>query len=139
MTDKKIDRNIKKTRDFIESWKSFYTIFKGVLSKSTIDKKKEEEFLSTKGLISVRYEDLMDDIGVRPSMRVLKSDSIYNVLSLDELSTISDESLRNIGQQWKNSFSLLEALLSRLERNKKRLKNFSRFSIIIKNRKKKAR
>jgi len=139
MTDKKIDRNIKKTRDFIESWKRLYNIFEGIFSKSTIDKKKEEEFLSTRDLISVRYEDLMDDIGVRPSVRVLKSDSIYSVLSLDELSPISDDSLRNIGQQWKNSFSLLAALLSRLERNKKRLKNFSRFSIIIKNRKKKAR
>ena len=135
MTDKKIDRNIKKAKDFIESWKRFHSIFKGALSKAAVDKKKEEEFLLTKDLISVRYEELMDDGGVKPARRVLKSDSIYSVLSLDKFSTISDESLRNIDQQWRNSFELLEGILRRLERNKKRLGNFSRFSIIIKKRK----
>ena len=135
MTDKKIDHNIKKTKDFIESWKRFHNIFKGALLKAAVDKKKEEEFLLTKDLISVRYEELMDDVGVKPARRVLKSDSIYSVLSLDKFSNISDESLRNIDRQWRNSFELLEELLCRLERNKKRLGNFSRFSIIIKKRK----
>jgi len=135
MTVKAIDKNIKKTRDFLESWKRFHDIFESALSRSAINRKKEEEFLLTKDLISARYEELMDGIGVRPSRRVLESGSIYGVLSLGELSSISDESLSNIKEQWKHSFELLEGILGRLERNKKRMESFGRLSIAMRRKK----
>lgn len=132
MTDKKLENNIKKARDFIEFWHKFYDIFKSTISENHLGRDKEEEFLSVRELVNSRYEDLMDSLGVKPLKRFIMSPSVYNVLSFEKISIMSDRRLNIIDKDWRESFRFLRALLGRLERKRNRIGNFNKFAFIFK-------
>ena len=81
MTDKKLEHNIKCTREFIEIWKNFYRIFNNTISESHLTETKEREVLSLRNLVSSRYEDLMDSLGVKPLRRFIANPAMHNLLS----------------------------------------------------------
>lgn len=132
MIDKKLEANIKKTKEFIEIWDKFHRIFKNVLANNTLNNDQEKNFLSTKALVNSRYDDLMDSLGVKPIRRFIKSEFIYNILSLENLSIMSDERLKTIDKDWYESSRFLGALLARLERKKRRIEGFNRFFFVLK-------
>lgn len=134
MIDKKLEANIKKTKDFIEIWGKFQRIFKMATSGDHVNANKEQEFLSTKYLVNSRYEDLMDSVGMKPLRRFIISPSIYNVLALDKLSMMSDERSKAIAKDWEESSRFLNSLLNRLERKKRRIEGFNKFVFVLKNR-----
>lgn len=123
MIDKRLESNIKKTKDFIEIWDKFHNIFK---------KKDEENFLATKILVNLRYDDLMDSLGEKPIKRFIKNESLYNILLLGNLSIMSDERLKAVDKDWKESSKFLNTLLDRLEKKKRRIEGFNRFAFTLK-------
>lgn len=123
MIDKRLESNIKKTKDFIEIWDKFHNIFK---------KKDEENFLATKVLVNLRYDDLMDSLGEKPIKRFIKNESLYNILLLGNLSIMSDERLKAVDKDWKESSKFLNTLLDRLEKKKRRIEGFNRFAFALK-------
>ena len=133
MKDKKLEENIKKAGHFIEIWNKFHDIFENATSREYVDESGEKEFLSTKTLVSSRYEDLMDSLGVKPLKRFIINPSLYNILSLDNLSIMSDEKLKTVGKDWNESCRFLTALQKRLESKKRRLKDFNKFAFVVKN------
>ena len=132
MVDKKLEENIKKTKEFMEIWNNFHRIFKNAISRNTVNKGEEKHFLSTKELVNSRYDDLMDSLGVKPIKRFITGEPVYNILSLENLSIMSDERLAALDGNWKHSFELLRVVLSRLERKKRRLRGFSKFAFTLK-------
>ena len=132
MIDKNLEINIKKTKNFIEIWNEFHRIFKNMLLDNTLNKEAEKNFLSTKTLVNARYDDLMDSLGVKPIGRFIKSEPIYDVLSLENLSIISDERLKEVRQNWEESSRHLGALLERLEKKKRRIEGFNSFAFGLK-------
>jgi len=132
MVDKKLEENIKKTKEFIEIWNKFHSIFKNVITEDHITEGKEMEFLSIKELVSSRYEDLMDSLEVKPLRRFILSPFIYNVLSIDKLSTVSDEKLKVMDKDWVESDKFLSSLFGRLKRKKKRIEGFNKFLFVLK-------
>lgn len=131
MVDKKLETNIKKTKNFIEIWDKFHNIFKNAISENHISEDIEKELSSVRDLASLRYEDLMDSLGGKPLKRFIKSPAIYNVLSFEGISIMSDERLATIGREWAESFNFLHALLERLERKKRRIGGFNGFVFVI--------
>ena len=132
MIDKKLENNIKKTKDFIEIWSKFRNIFKNAVSGDHVSEDKEKELLSVRNLVDSRYEDLMDSLGVKPLKRFLASPSVYNVLSFKKLSIMSDEKLDAAGRDWEESSEFLTKVLDRLERKKKRIEGFNKFFFVLK-------
>lgn len=132
MVDRKLEANIKKTENFLEIWDKFHRIFENTLSGNSINKGEEKNFFSTKTLINARYDDLMDSLGVKPIKRFIKSEAIYNILSIRNLSVMSDRRSSLVCKDWQNSFEFLNSLLERLKRKKRRIKGFSRFSFLVK-------
>jgi len=132
MIDKKLEKNIKKAKEFNEIWGKFRRLFQSALSENYINEKKEKEFFLIKSLVNSRYDDLMDSLGVKPLRRFTMSPFVYNVLSLEKLSIMSDAKLKGIDADWEESRRFLEALLRRLEKKKKRIKEFNRFAFVVK-------
>ncbi|MBL7156668.1 MAG: hypothetical protein ISS92_00750 [Candidatus Omnitrophica bacterium] len=132
MVDKKLEENIKKTKEFIEIWNKFHRIFKNAISENHLTEGKEKEFLSIKSLVNSRYEDLMDSLEVKPLGRFIISPFVYNVLSLEKLSIMSDEKLKIVDKDWKESSKFLDSLFNRLERKKRRIEGFNRFFFVLK-------
>lgn len=132
MIDKKLEDNIKKAKEFIEMWEKFYGIFNNTISVNHVSDNKEEEFLSVKNLANARYEDLMDSLEVKPLKRFIISPAVYNIISLDKLSIMSDEKLGSARRDWGESLTFLKALLARLEKKKERIRGFSRFAFMLK-------
>ena len=132
MIDRKLEANIKKTKEFMEIWDKFSRIFKATISGNHVSADEEKEFLSTKALVNSRYEDLMDLLGVKPLKRFIISPSIYNVLSLEKISIMSDEKLNAVDKDWDESSKFLTALFKRLESKKRRIEGFNRFFFVVK-------
>ncbi len=124
MIDRKLEENIKKAKEFAEIWENFRRIF---------NNNDEKNFLATKTLVNSRYDDLMDSIGEKPIKRFVKNASLYNILSLKNLSMMSDERLRMIKGDWEESRAFLFSLINRLQRKKKRIDEFNRFFFLLKN------
>jgi hypothetical protein len=132
MIDKKLEANIKKTKDFIEIWRKFYDIFKNATSKNHLGRDKERELLSVRELVNSRYEDLMDSLGVKALKRFIISPSVYNVLSFEKISITSDKRLHALDRDWEESFKFLNGILGRLERKKQRIGEFNKFAFVVK-------
>ena len=132
MIDKKLEDNIKKTKDFIEIWNKFHNIFSKATAENHVSENKEKEFLSVRNLANSRYEDLMDSMEVKPLKRFIISPAVYGVLALDKLSIISDERLCALDKNWNESIKFLTTMLARLENRKRRIGGFSRFAIFSK-------
>ncbi|MBN1354459.1 MAG: hypothetical protein JW994_07305 [Candidatus Omnitrophica bacterium] len=132
MVDKKLEADIKKTKEFIELWREFHRIFENTLSDNSVSSKWEKTFLSTKTLVNARYDDLMDSLGVKPIKRFIKSENIYNIFSVNNLSVMSDEKLKAVEADWSGAQQLLTGLLKRLERKKKRIEAFNGFAFVLK-------
>ncbi|NQU95587.1 MAG: hypothetical protein HQ549_05090 [Candidatus Omnitrophica bacterium] len=132
MVDRKLEANIKKTENFLEIWNEFHRIFENALAGNSINKVEEKNFFSTETLVNARYDDLMDSLGVKPIKRFIKSEAIYNILSIRNLSIMSDRRSSLVYKDWQNSFKFLNSLLERLKRKKRRIEGFSRFSFLVK-------
>lgn len=124
MIDRKLEENIKKAKEFTEIWGNFRRIFKN---------NDEKNFLATKALVNSRYDDLMDSIGEKPIKRFIKNEPLYNILSLENLSMMSDGRLRGLEKDWEDSSVYLFSLVDRLERKKRRIEGFNRFFFLLKN------
>lgn len=132
MVDKELEFNIKKTKDFIEIWGKFHSIFNNTFRDGSLNNDEEKNFLSTKALVNSRYDDLMDSLGVKPIDRFIKSEVIYSILSITDLSIMSDEKIENINKNWNKSSEFLEVLLERLKRKQKRIEGFNKFFFVMK-------
>jgi hypothetical protein len=134
MKDKRLEANIKKAKDFLEIWKKFHNVFRNVFSGNTINKKEERHFLSTRELVNSRYDDLMDSLGVKPIRRFITGEAVYSILSIEDLSVMSDEKLHMVERNWEESFTFLRSLLERLERKKRRIGGFNTVAFAVKKR-----
>lgn len=132
MVDKKLEENIRKAEDLIEIWDKFHRIFERAVSKGQVGSDGEEEFVSVRNLVSSRYEDLMDSMGVKPLRRFIVGSHVYNILSLDKLSIMSDEKQKAVEDDWRLSGEFLGSLRDRLKRKKKRIEGFNRFWLLAK-------
>ena len=123
MIDKKLETNIRKVKNFIEIWDNFCKIFK---------KSEGENFTTTKRLLNARFDDLMDSLGEGPLKRFIKNESLYNILSLGDITIMSDERRKVVDNDWENSSRFLSQLLGRLERKKRRIEDMSPIGFGIK-------
>lgn len=133
MIDKKLEENIKRTKKFFEFWSKFHELYRGAIAHYDDSGAKEEEFLSTRSLVNSRFQDLMDVMALSHQDRLEKGVSVYEILSIDSLSEMSDDKLKKIEDFWTDSYIFLSSVLDRSRRKKRRIEKFNKFIFVTKN------
>jgi hypothetical protein len=106
---------ILKTKEFIELWKKFNQIYKESMGKTTITEEEEDLFLETKSIVARKFQTLVDSLTIERTTIDRTYDVINQILSLRSISTLSEESLRKISNDWHQSYISLNRLLGHLE------------------------
>ena len=106
---------IVKTKEFIELWKKFNQIYKEAMGKTAITEEEEDLFLETKSIVARKFQTLVDSLSIERSTIDRTYDVINQILSLRSISTLSEESLRKISNDWHQSYISLNRLLGHLE------------------------
>jgi hypothetical protein len=109
---------IAKTKEFIELWKKFNQIYKEAMGKTAITEEEEDLFLETKSIVARKFQTLVDSLSIERSTIDRTYDVINQILSLRSISTLSEESLRKISNDWHQSYISLNRLLGHLEADK---------------------
>ncbi|MFH1594072.1 MAG: hypothetical protein ABID09_05200 [Candidatus Omnitrophota bacterium] len=133
MIDKRLEANIRKTKQFIELWDKFHTFFNKTICENCVSEENEKEFVSIRVLVNSRYEDLMDGLGVKPLKRFMINPSITSLLTLEKIGIMSDTKGKAVNDSWADSSGYLNLLLERLKRKKRRIEGFNRFFFVLKN------
>ncbi|MDD5439359.1 MAG: hypothetical protein PHS37_04155 [Candidatus Omnitrophica bacterium] len=132
MKDKTLEHNIKETQVFVEFWTKFHELYKQTVAQNPVPVGKTNLFVLTKDLVSSRFDDLMDQLEIRSAERMVKCMPIYEILSLNDFSTMSDEKLTHLTDCWTESYYYLYGLLSRFKKKRKRIEKFNRFFFVAK-------
>jgi len=132
MIDKKTEAGIKTAKDFIEFWTKFHHIYNDTVSKGIISKEDESKFLETKGMIKAKYDELksMMEFKYMPHGRL--TDPVSEVLNVETIRFISEENLRKLNNDWKDSYVFLNNILERLKEKKRRVEGFSPIGVFFK-------
>ncbi|MFH1790952.1 MAG: hypothetical protein ABH885_03080 [Candidatus Omnitrophota bacterium] len=123
MKDRKLEDNIKKTGVFLEFWTKFHELYRDAVSGNSPDR---EMFISTRSLVNSRFDELMDSLGVGSREKIDKCIPFYEILSIEDLSAMSDEKQVKIGDFWTDSYIYLYSRLDSLKRKKRRIEKFNR-------------
>lgn len=133
MIDKKLESNIKDMKKFLEFWSKFHEIYNNAIANKNSLNTDEENFLSTRSLVNFRFHDLMDSANIKPHNRLTRGSPIYEILSLESLSGISDDKLKRLEDCWTESFFYLSSILNRFQKKKNHIEKFNKFVFIMKN------
>jgi len=132
MIDKTLRENIKETRSFLEYWIKFHGLYNDITKKESIAKKDEESFLEAKDLVSDKYTKLRETFEFRYMPHNRLTDPVAEVLSLRNISAMSEQRLKKIEDDWKDSYVFLSSILERLENKKRRLDRFNPLGVFFK-------
>jgi len=132
MLDKKTEHDIKSIKAFLEIWMKFHSLYNDMMVKGTISKDDEDKFLSTKGSIGSKYEELKSSLGTRYMPHSRLTDPVSEVLGLTSLRFISEKNLKKLNDDWKDSYIFLNNILERLENNRRRMEQFNPVGVFFK-------
>ncbi len=132
MVDKTLEQNITKTQTFLELWTKFHELYRDAVSDDRGMGPKGEIFISTRGLVNSKFDDLIDSLKKTPRCGITQRFLFYEILSLKDLSTMSDERLDKIKDCWMDSYIFLYGTLDRFKKKKQRIEKFNKFFFIMK-------
>ncbi len=132
MIDKTTESDIKTIRSFIEFWVKFHSIYAGVISRESISKDDERNFLETKDIIRNKYEGLKGGLEFKYMPHGRLTDPVNDILEIDNVRFMAEKNLRKLQGDWKDSYVFLNSILERLENNKRRLDQFNPMAVYVK-------
>ncbi|MDD5135730.1 MAG: hypothetical protein PHX20_02335 [Candidatus Omnitrophica bacterium] len=139
MRDKKTEIDIKTMNDFLEFWGKFHSIYSGMLEKGIITKEDEDKFMETKTMIRSKYNDLASSLEYRYMPHGRLTDPVSDILAVQTIRFISEENLRKVDNDWKDSYIFLNNIFERLKTRKRRFKEFSALGVFFKRIREKAK
>lgn len=110
--------SIGKTKEFMELWVKFHQIYKEAMGKSSITPEEEELFLQTKSIVARKFQILADSMSIDRTTIERTYDVIGQILSLKNISALSEQVLKKIENDWHESYISLNRLLGHLEAQK---------------------
>ena len=115
MKDQNSKDSIIKTKEFIELWKKFNSIYKESMGKSAITEEEEGLFLETKSIVAREFQVLADSFSIDRHTIDRTYDVIGSILSLRSISTLSEPTLKKLESDWHEVYISLNRLLGHLE------------------------
>ena len=132
MRDKKTEIDIKSMKGFLEFWDKFHSICSGTLEKELITKEDEDKFLETKLMIRNKYEEVKSSLEYHYMPHGRLTDPVSDILSLQTIRFISEDNLKKLNNDWKDSYVFLNNIFERLKTRKRRFENFNALGVFFK-------
>ena len=132
MKDKKTETDIKSMKAFLELWGKFHSIYSGTLEKGLITKEDEDKFLETKLVIRNKYDELKGSLEYRYMPHGRLTDPVNDILSLQTIRFISENNLKKLNNDWKDSYIFLNNIFERLKARKRRFEEFNALGVFFK-------
>lgn len=132
MRDKKTEIDIKTMNSFLEFWGRFHSIYSSTLEKGTITKEDEDKFLETKTMMRGKYEELKGSLEYNYMPHSRLTDPVSDILLLQTIRFISEDNLKRLNNDWKDSYIFLNNIFERLKTRKRRFKEFSAMGVFFK-------
>jgi len=132
MIDKKTETDIKALREFLEFWGKLHSLYSDTISRDRITKEDEDAFLKAKSTIKIKYDALKSSLEFKymPHMRL--TDPVSDILNLGGINFISENSLKKLENDWRDSYIFLNNILERFENKKRRFEQFNSVGVFIK-------
>ena len=132
MKDKKTEMDIRSIRGFLEFWGRFRSIYSSTLDKGIITKEDEDKFLEAKIMIRRKYDDLKASLDCRYMPHGRLTDPVSDILSLQTIRFVSEDNLKKLNNDWKDSYVFLNNIVERLNMRKRRFEGFNAFGVFFK-------
>ncbi len=132
MKDKKTEIDIKLMRGFLEFWGKFHSIYSATFGKGIITKEDEEKFFETKSMICSKYDELKNALEYHYMPRGRLTDPVSDILSVQTIRFISENNLKKLNNDWKDSYIFLNNISERLNMKKRRFKEFNALGVFFK-------
>ena len=132
MRDKKTELDIKAMKSFLEFWDKFHSIYSGTLGKGIITKEDEDKFLETKIMIRNKYEDVKGSLEYHYMPHGRPTDPVGDILALQTIRFISEDNLKKLDNNWKDSYVFLNNIFERLKTRRRRFENFNALGVFFK-------
>lgn len=107
--------SIEKTKEFMELWVKFHEMYKEAMGKSSITPEEEESFLNTKSIVARKFQTLADSLTIDRFTIERTYDVVNQILSLQNISALSEQVLKKLENDWHESYISLNRLLGHLE------------------------
>ena len=132
MKDKKTEVDIKSMRGFLEFWGKFHSIYSSTSGKGIITKEDEDKFLETKLMIRNKYDELKGTLEYKYMPHGRLTDPVSDILSLQTVRFVSEDNLRKLNNDWKDSYIFLNNIFERLKTRKRRFEGFNTLGVSFK-------
>ena len=132
MRDKKTEIDIKSMSGFLEFWGKFHSIYAATLDKDLITKEDEDKFLETKAMIRTKYNELKGSMEYHYMPHGRLTDPVSDILALQTIRFISEDNLKRLNNNWKDSYVFLNNIFERLKTRKRRFENFNSLGVFFK-------
>lgn len=132
MIDKKIETDIKAVKGFLELWMKFHSIYREIITKEIISKEDEDRFLETLRMIKNRYDELKRGLDFKYMPQGRLTDPVSDILALNGIRFMSEKNLKDLNEDWKDSYIFLNNILERLKNTKRRLEEFNPVGVFMK-------
>lgn len=113
--------SVSKTKEFIELWIKFNQVYKDAMGKNSISPEEEVAFLETKSIIARKFQTLAESLSIDRGTIDHTYDVINQILSLKSISTLSEQSLKKIDNDWHQAYISLNRLVGHLEAEKEKV------------------
>ena len=123
---------MKSMNAFLEFWGRFHSIYSSTLEKGLITKEDEDKFLETKLMMRNKYDELKGSLEYHYMPHGRLTDPVGDILSLQTIQFISEDNLKKLNNDWKDSYIFLNNIFERLKTRKRRFKEFSALGVFFK-------
>ncbi len=132
MKDKKTETEIKVMKSFLEFWGKFHSIYSGISDKGIITKDDEDKFFETRLKIQNKYDELRALLEYRYMPHGRMTDPVCDILSQQTIRFISEDNLKKLDSDWKDSYIFLNNIFERLKTRKRRFEGFNALGVFFK-------
>ncbi len=132
MRDKKTEGDIKLMSVFLEFWGKFHSIYSRTLDKGLITKEDEDKFLETKLMMRNKYGELKRSLEYHYMPHGRPTDPVSDILSIQTIRFISEDNLKKLNNDWKDSYIFLNNIFERLKTRKRRFEGFNALGVFFK-------
>ena len=123
---------MKSMNAFLEFWGRFHSIYSSTLEKGLITKEDEDKFLETSLMMRNKYDELKGSLEYHYMPHGRLTDPVGDILSLQTIQFISEDNLKKLNNDWKDSYIFLNNIFERLKTRKRRFKEFSALGVFFK-------
>ena len=125
MINRKIETDIEALKGFLEFWGRFHSIYGDITSKEIISFDDENKFLETKAIINTKYSELNKALDFRYMPHGRLTDPVSDILSMKTIRFMSEDNLKRIEGNWKDSYVFLNNIMEQLKTKKKITEDFN--------------